>query len=227
MKSFDRFAVVCSTAGSVLESVLEKDENFRQRLRLVVTDRPCGAENVSGRFGVPHVRIEEASGVFFSERLKNILIENAIDAVFLFFSRILSGPVLELFSGRLINFHPSLLPAFPGLHGFEDGWVSTSLLLGSTVHFVDSGIDTGPIIQQAFLPINRAVDSMSEIRHRIFIQQCASLSQVSEWISKRRVLIGGEGKVVIEGANYHDMNGFIPALENNVARNIISAQSYL
>jgi len=225
MKLCDRFAVISSTSGSVLERVLERDSDFRQRLRLVVTDRSCGAESVATRFGVHHVRIGEVSGIVFSNRLQEILIEESIAAAFLFFSRILSGPILEAFSGRLINFHPSLLPAFPGLKGFEDGWRSSSILLGSTVHFVDCGVDTGPVIQQTFLPVNRATDSRSVVRHRIFLQQCASLSQVSDWFSKSRVVIRGRNKVIVKGAKYEDTGTFIPALENPVAVGLVDAVS--
>lgn len=211
----------------MLEHVLERDSDFRQRLRLVVSDRSCGAEGVSARFGVQFVRIDEVSGIGFSNRLEELLVEESIDAAFLFFTRILSGSILKSFSGRMINFHPSLLPAFPGLSGFDDGWDSSSLLLGSTVHFVDSGVDTGPVIQQTFLPVNRAADIRLEIRHRIFLQQCASLSQVSDWFAKNRVLICGGGGVIVEGANYKDTGGFVPALENMISKNIVSTVSRL
>jgi len=225
MKSCDRFAIVSSTAGSVLEHVLERDPEFRQRLRLVVTDRCCGAERVAVRFGVRHVRIDELNREAFSNRLQDILTEEAIDAVFLFFSRILSGPILNVFFGRLINFHPSLLPEFPGLRGFEDGWDSNSLLLGSTVHFVDCGVDTGPVIQRAVIQVNRALDLKSEVRHRIFLQQCASLLQVSDWYSRNRIVIGNRGDVIVKEANYEDLGAFVPALENQVARNMVAAAS--
>lgn len=208
-----------------MQHVLERDSDFRRYLKLVVTDRPCGAENVAARFGVRHVRIDGLSGMAFSNRLQGVLTEESIDAAFLFFSRILSGSILETFFGRLINFHPSLLPAFPGLKGFEDGWDSTSLLLGSTVHFVDDGIDTGPIIQQAFLPVNRATDLRSVIRHRIFLQQCASLSQVSDWFSNSRVLIRGDREITVRDANYENLGAFVPALEKPASINMVAAVS--
>jgi phosphoribosylglycinamide formyltransferase-1 len=225
MKSSDRFAVVSSTAGSVLNHVLERDQDFRRRLKLVVTDRPCGAEYVANRFGVPLVRIGDLSGPDFSDRLLGVLTHEHIDAAFLFFSRILSGPVLEKFWGRLINFHPSLLPAFPGLRGFEDGWNSSCLLLGSTVHLIDSGVDSGPVIQQTFIPVNRLVDNMSVIRHKIFLHQCASLSQVSDWLAEKRVVMVRPDRAVVRGANYSGFGGAVPVLEKEVAMNIFHSTS--
>lgn len=217
MKLCDRFAVICSTAGSVIDYVLERDPDFRRRLRVVITDRSCGAEQVATKFGIRHVRIDELSGIAFSNRLQEVLTEEYIGAAFLFFSRILSGPILDKFSGKLINFHPSLLPAFSGLKGFEDAWDSGGLLLGSTVHFVDCGVDTGPVIQQTLLSVNRAIDLRSVVRHRIFLQQCASLSQVSDWVARSRVLmVNGKGAMVRD-ANYETIGAFIPALEKPTA----------
>lgn len=221
----DRFAVVSSTAGSVLEYVLERDSDFRRRLKVVITDRSCGAERVAIKFGIRHVRIDELSGIDFSNRLQEVLTEESIGAAFLFFSRILSGAILEKFSGKLINFHPSLLPAFPGLRGFEDGWDSGNPLLGSTVHFVDCGIDTGPVIQQAFLPVNRATDLRPVVRHKVFLQQCASLSQVSDWVARSRVAMLNGKEAVVRGASYETIDAFVPALEKPAAMDIAAVVS--
>lgn len=225
MKLCDRFAVVSSTAGSVLEYVLERDPDLRRRLKVVITDRSCGAERVAIKFGIRHVRIDELSGIDFSNRLQKVLTEESIEAVFLFFSRILSGSILEKFSGKLINFHPSLLPEFPGLRGFEDSWDSGNPLLGSTVHSIDSGVDTGPVIQQAFLPVNRATDPMLVVRHKVFLQQCASLSQVSDWVARSRVAMLNGKEAVVRGASYETINAFVPALEKPTAMDIAATVS--
>lgn len=225
MKLCDRFAVVSSTAGSVLEYVLERDSDFRRRLKLVVTDRSCGAERVAIKFSIRHVRIDELSGIDFSNCLQKVLTEESIGAAFLFFSRILSGPILEKFSGQLINFHPSLLPAFPGLRGFEDGWDSGNSLLGSSVHFIDCGVDTGPVIQQAFFSVNRATDPRPAVRHKIFLQQCASLSQVSDWVARSRVVMLNGKEAVVRGASYETIDAFVPALEKPAAIAMAAAVS--
>lgn len=220
MKLSSRFAIVCSTSGSVMEYALTHDMEFRGRVKLVITDRSCSAENVAERFGIKCVRIDISDSLQFSGCLEKLLIDYSIDVAFFFFTRIIKGNILEKFSCRLVNFHPSLLPAFSGLNGFDDGWNSTSLLLGSTVHLIDTGVDTGPIVQQSFISINRSLDIKSVVRHKIFLQQCASLLQVSDWFAKGRVVFNTNGDVAIQGGEYDSLDGFIPALEKVTAINM-------
>ena len=58
--------------------------------------------------------------------------------------RVLSGELLDAFPGRVINIHPTLLPAFPGVHGVQQAYDAAVKIAGCTVHFVDRGVDTGP-----------------------------------------------------------------------------------
>jgi len=69
------------------------------------------------------------------------------------FMRVLTEGFVKKYYGRLINIHPALLPAFPGAHGIRDAWDAKVKETGVTVHFVDSGVDTGPIILQKKVPI--------------------------------------------------------------------------
>lgn len=91
----------------------------------------------------------------YSEQLLKVLIENDVKWIFLAgFMRILGSKVLDYFydqnlkTSRIINIHPSLLPAFPGRNGFKDAFDANVEKSGVTIHFVDEGIDTGPIIAQ-------------------------------------------------------------------------------
>jgi phosphoribosylglycinamide formyltransferase-1 len=89
------------------------------------------------------------------------------------FMEILGGPFIHRFEGRLINVHPSLLPAFRGVRAIEQALAYGVRVTGVTVHFVDAGVDTGPVVlQEAFeLPYARAVEEverrMHEIEHRL------------------------------------------------------------
>jgi len=89
------------------------------------------------------------------------------------FMEILGGPFIRRFAGRLINVHPSLLPAFPGVRAIEQALEYGVKVLGVTVHYVDEGVDTGPVVlQEAFdLPYARAVEEIErrvhEIEHRL------------------------------------------------------------
>jgi phosphoribosylglycinamide formyltransferase-1 len=69
------------------------------------------------------------------------------------YMHLLTAPFLERFSGRILNVHPSLLPAFPGAHAVEEALAHGVKVTGATVHFVDEGIDTGPIVLQEAVPV--------------------------------------------------------------------------
>jgi phosphoribosylglycinamide formyltransferase-1 len=87
------------------------------------------------------------------ERMMTLLVEHGIHYIFLAgFMRILSPIFVSRFRKRLINIHPSLLPKFPGLHAYEQAFMANDSQSGITVHFVDEGVDTGPIIEQISFP---------------------------------------------------------------------------
>ncbi|MCX7885666.1 MAG: phosphoribosylglycinamide formyltransferase [Verrucomicrobiae bacterium] len=88
------------------------------------------------------------------EKLVSILKEAGVELVALAgFMRVLKQPMLKAFGGRIMNIHPSLLPAFPGLKAWEQALQYGVKVTGVTVHFVDEGVDTGPIILQEAVPI--------------------------------------------------------------------------
>src|SRR5438046_3623550 len=82
------------------------------------------------------------------------------------FMQLLTAPFLERFPGRILNVHPSLLPAFPGAHAVEDALAHGVKVTGATVHFVDDGVDTGPIVLQEAVEV-REGDSAETLHARI------------------------------------------------------------
>jgi phosphoribosylglycinamide formyltransferase-1 len=84
--------------------------------------------------------------------------------------RLLRAPLLDHFPGRIINIHPSLLPDFPGLYAWTQALEAGATESGCTVHYVDSGMDTGPIIAQAAVPV-LPDDSPETLHARIQIQE--------------------------------------------------------
>ena len=82
------------------------------------------------------------------------------------YMRLLKAPLLERFKGRILNIHPSLLPAFPGLEAWKQALVAKARLTGCTVHWVDAGMDTGTIIAQSEVPV-REDDTASSLHARI------------------------------------------------------------
>ena len=83
-----------------------------------------------------------------SDILNSLFKENEIDYCFCFGDHILKGQLLKDYKNKIINFHPSILPMFPGLNAIDQALDAGAKLLGNTAHFIDEGIDTGPIIMQ-------------------------------------------------------------------------------
>jgi phosphoribosylglycinamide formyltransferase-1 len=98
------------------------------------------------------------------------------------FMRILGPVVVQTFRGRLINTHPALLPAFPGAHAVRDALACGVKVTGSTVHFIDEGVDTGPIIAQQAVPVLDG-DDVDTLHERIkVIERQLLLSVVTELV---------------------------------------------
>lgn len=223
MISSKNFAIIASTNGSVVSRVLVQDASFRAQTKLVVTDRACGAEDVANRYDIPYHRINEPYPLAFGNKLLETLELHAIDYAFTFFSRLIQGCILEKFKYRLINIHPSILPAFPGMGAFEKAWASNTLFTGSTTHFIDQGIDTGAIIQQSVVRIDRYHQTKDDIRHELFLQQCASLSQVALWLSEERIRFTENNGIEVLGSQRSDASPFMPALEHDTPLRLLAS----
>ena len=90
--------------------------------------------------------------------------------------RIVDAQLVERFSNRIINTHPALLPSFPGAHGVRDALAHGVKITGLTVHFVDAGVDTGPILAQAAVPVLDG-DTEETLHERIKVQERRLLVQ--------------------------------------------------
>lgn len=113
------------------------------------------------------------------------------------YMRLLSGGFVGHFAGRMLNIHPSLLPAFPGLHPHRQVLAHGVRVSGATVHFVDEGVDTGPIVLQAAVPV-RPEDTEESLaarvlaeEHRLYPEAVRLFAEGRLQIRGRRVDIGG------------------------------------
>ena len=113
------------------------------------------------------------------------------------FMRVLTPGFVERYTGRLLNIHPSLLPAFPGLHPHRQALAHGVRVSGATVHFVDEGVDTGPIVLQAAVPV-RPDDTEESLaarvlaeEHRLYPEAVRLFAEGRLQIRGRRVDIGG------------------------------------
>lgn len=207
-----RLVFIGSTGGGVLSRVADHD--FVRRMTLeVVSDRACGFLDIAALNNIPASCLPAASGAAFSDLLAERYGERS-DVVFLsFYTRLFSGKFLQAQRGRILNFHPSLLPAFPGMHGFEDTLTSTSMLMGCTVHEVDVGVDSGPIVLQAALPLDRSLD-VAVNRHRLFLAQVYSALQIIRWLGDQRLTRCTDGRWSVAGGAFLG-GGFAPNLDSD------------
>lgn len=124
--------------------------------------------------------------------------EQCIDLVCLAgFMKILSPVFLNEFSGRIMNIHPALLPSFPGLHAQKQAFDHGVKITGCTVHFVDDGTDTGPIILQAAVPV-RQTDTVEVLSNRILSEEHRIYSEAIQLFAEGRLEIDGRRVIVKE-----------------------------
>ncbi len=154
-----RLAVLASGRGSNLEALLKAfpPDDPLGRVVLVVSDRRQAlALQKAVQAGVEAVYIPWPKGgrAQFEEAALQLLQAHRIDLVLLAgFMRLLSPGFVAAWPGRILNIHPSLLPQFPGLHAQRQALKAGVRETGCTVHFVDEGMDTGPIILQRRVPV--------------------------------------------------------------------------
>lgn len=147
---------------------------------------------VSAHFRDPRGLGREA----FDAELARLLAERGVELVCLAgYLRILSDPFLRAFAGRVVNVHPSLLPAFPGLEAQRQALEHGVKVSGATVHLVDQGLDSGPIVLQEAVPVSESdtPESLSlrilEAEHRIYPRAVRILLEGRYRIEGRRVIL--------------------------------------
>jgi phosphoribosylglycinamide formyltransferase-1 len=113
--------------------------------------------------------------------------------------RILSPAYVRAFAGRALNVHPSLLPAFPGLHAQRQALEHGAKVAGATVHFVDEGVDTGPIVLQAVVPIE-PTDTEEMLSARILVQEHRLYPEAIRLFAEGRLQIQGRRVIVLPEA---------------------------
>ena len=152
--------VLCSGRGSNLQSIMDAiaSGQIKAPIGVVIANKPgAKALDRAKEAGIPYVCIDHktcSSQQDFEEKLVKALKEHGVTLVILAgFMRILSPYFVHEFSGRIMNIHPSLLPSFGGAHAHRDVLAYGVKVSGCTIHFVDEGMDSGPIILQAVVPV--------------------------------------------------------------------------
>jgi phosphoribosylglycinamide formyltransferase-1 len=128
---------------------------------------------------VPHKGMER--------RAHELEVEKAIDAadpaliILAGYMRILTEEFIRKYKHRILNIHPALLPSFPGVHAQKQAWEYGVKLSGCTVHFVDEGVDTGPVILQKVVPVHDA-DTVEDLEARILEQEHQAYSEAIDLV---------------------------------------------
>ena len=172
-----RVAVFLSGRGSNFAAMVRASRaaGANYSVRLVISDRPdAPGLKKAARFGIPAVHIDPkrfASKTAYEIEICALLERQAIDLICLAGYMRLVGPVLlGRYPGRIMNIHPALLPSFPGLDAQEQALRYGVKFSGCTVHFVDPGIDSGPVIAQRPVTV-RADDNADVLGKRILRQE--------------------------------------------------------
>jgi phosphoribosylglycinamide formyltransferase-1 len=191
-------AVLASGNGTNLQALIDagaRGDLGPARIALVGSNKPgCPALARAEQAGVPSFALDHRtypSRAAFDKAVQARLTEAGVELVVLAgFMRILTAEFVQAFAGRMINIHPALLPAFPGLHPHRQALDHGVKVSGVTIHFVEEGTDSGPIIAQSVVPVLDDDDEQS-LSRRIFAEEHRLLPAVVRAIAEGRVRLEG------------------------------------
>jgi phosphoribosylglycinamide formyltransferase-1 len=201
-----KLGVLVSGRGSNLQAIIDNIEKglLPAEIAVVISDQPDAYSLERARkHNIPAVHLSAKGCKGKREEYDALLVKelqkHQVELVCLAgFMRIITPVLIKAFPNRILNIHPALLPAFPGLHVQKAALQHGVKFSGCTVHFVDEGMDTGPIIIQAVVPVldNDTEDSLSE-----------SILKQEHKIYSRAIQLYAEGMLKIEGKRVLVVNG--------------------
>lgn len=196
-----RLVVLASGTGSLLASLLAAAvDDYPARVVAVGTDRKCAALDIAAAAGVPSYTVrlgDHPDRAAWDAALTEATAEHEPDLVVSAgFMKILGGQFLSRFPGRVVNTHPALLPAFPGAHAVPEALAYGVRVTGCTVHLVDSGMDTGPILAQQAIEVldDDTEETLHErikvVERRLLVDVLAALATRGVTWTGRKATIG-------------------------------------
>ncbi len=196
--------VLASGRGSNFQSIINSINSgfLKARIAVLVTDNPeayaierAKNHNIESLIIQPKEFPDKDS---YYSHLANELQSRGVELVILAgFMRVVGRPLINEFQNKIINIHPALLPSFPGLHGQKQAVDYGVKISGCTVHFVDEGVDTGPVIIQAAVPVYED-DTEDNLSERILKQEHKIFPQAIKLYSEGKIAVKGR-KVIIKG----------------------------
>jgi phosphoribosylglycinamide formyltransferase-1 len=192
-----KVVVLASGSGTLMQALIDATERrgYPAKVVAVGTDRD-GAEALAKaeRAGVPHFTVRMADHpdrAAWDKALAEAVAAYRPDLVVSAgFMKILGADFLARFANRVINTHPALLPSFPGMHAVADALAMGVKVTGSTVHFVDAGVDTGPIIAQEAVVVETD-DDAAQLHERIKVVERRLLVDVVERLGRGGCTVDG------------------------------------
>ena len=195
-----RLVVLASGEGTVLQALLDAaaDPSYGASIVAVGTDR-LGIRALERAGEIPTFTLAVQDfptradwDTAFADELTAWKPDLVVCAGFM---KILGAAVLDRFAGRITNTHPALLPAFPGAHAVADALAYGVKVTGTTVHFVDEGVDTGPVIAQEAVPVLPGDDEASlhqrikHVEHRLYVETVGRLARAGWSVEGRTVVL--------------------------------------
>ena len=190
-----RIVVLVSGTGTNMLALVEACErgDLDAEVVGVAADRPCAGVEAASKRGIETVVLEPKSfdsrnewSAALRDEVARFTPDLVVSAGFM---RILAPAFVDAFQGKLINLHPSLLPAFPGAHAVRDALEAGVTVTGSTIHFVDHLVDHGPILLQRAVEVHQGDDEpalherIKKVEHEQLIEAC-------------RLVLGGRVRIV-------------------------------
>ncbi|MCU1293490.1 MAG: phosphoribosylglycinamide formyltransferase [Bryobacterales bacterium] len=191
-----RLGILLSGRGSNFEAIAKNvfKGSLDCDIGFVFSNKPdAPGLELARKFGLPYGTIPSAGmgRAEFDAQVASLLLGKKIDLVCLAgYMRILSGHFVSKFPNRLLNIHPSLLPAFPGLDAQYQALQHGVKLTGCTVHFVDEQLDSGPILLQAPVPVLDE-DTLETLSQRILAEEHRIYTEAIAWVLEGNFRIEG------------------------------------
>ncbi|MBO9131268.1 phosphoribosylglycinamide formyltransferase [Bacillus sp. 165] len=186
----NRLAVFASGNGSNFQAIIDAWETGRleAEICLLVCDRPeAKAIERAKKHGIPvfafHPKAYSSKEAFESDVLAHLQEAKADWIILAGYMRLIGGTLLSAYGGRIVNIHPSLLPSFPGKDAMGQALQAGVKITGVTVHYVDEGMDTGPIIAQQAVAITEGETletlqkKIHEVEHSLYVHTIGKLLQ--------------------------------------------------
>lgn len=203
-----RIAILISGRGSNMQALVNtaKAENLNVNICTIISNK-ADAQGIQWAKdqGLPTKIIENRnydSRQQFDAALLEYLQELDPDYILLAgFMRVLGKEFVQYFNGRIINIHPSLLPAFPGLNTHEKAIAAGVSIHGCSLHFVTPVLDDGPIIAQGVIPIHTN-DTADDLAKRILPMEHSMYTQVLRWLVNGDIQLQANGKVLVNDTEH-------------------------